>query len=180
MSEADGGEELRGKSLYEVGHFLGPDRLYDTPEALLKECARYFRWVELNPIKSEKAFGGKNGIQKTDMKHLRAMTMEGLCTFIGVSIRSFNDWGRPNSRQYREDLSPVVSRVKQFMREQKLSGAAAGVFNPMIIARDLKLREHNEISGPDGGPIETVNSSMTTMEKSQAFRDMLESSKDQG
>ena len=170
-------EELSNKSLFELGHFLGDDISYETPEKLLEGCAQFFKWAELNPIQSEKAFGGRNGIQKTDVKILRALTIEGLTVFLGISHRTFNDWTRPASNNYRPDLAPVVVRIKQFIREQKFTGAAAGVFNPMIIARDLQLREQTEITGVDGGPIETLNTEMSLEEKAALFRQNIKEEK---
>lgn len=51
-------------------------------------------------------------------------------------------------------FSDICTRVREIIYEQKFTGAAAGLLNPMIIARDLSLRDKSEVSGPNGGPLQ--------------------------
>ncbi|SMP36850.1 terminase small subunit, partial [Shimia sagamensis] len=50
-------------------------------------------------------------------------------------------------RKSRKDLSSVMTRVEQIIRQQKFEGAAAELLNPNIIARDLGLADKKEIGG---------------------------------
>ena len=45
--------------------------------------------------------------------------------------------------------------MEEIIRQQKFEGAAANLLNANIIARDLGLADKAEITGRDGGPIET-------------------------
>ncbi|MDC9826565.1 terminase small subunit, partial [Devosia sp. ZB163] len=44
-------------------------------------------------------------------------------------------------------------RVDEIIRAQKFEGAAAGLLNPNIIARDLGLADKQELTGKGGSPL---------------------------
>jgi len=78
------------------------------------------------------------------------MTLAGLCIFLDISMETWSEW-----RKSRSDLSDVLARVEAIIYQQKFTGAAAEMLNANIIARDLGLSDKNELTGKDGGPIET-------------------------
>jgi hypothetical protein len=82
------------------------------------------------------------------------MTMQGLCLFLDVDEQTIANYG---SKEGYEDYFGIVARIKAVIRDQKFSGAAAGLLNANIIARDLGLAEtsKNEHTGAEGGPIKT-------------------------
>ena len=51
-------------------------------------------------------------------------------------------------------MAGVLNFIDSVIREQKFSGAAAELLNSALIARDLGLADRQEISGPEGGPME--------------------------
>ena len=165
---------LEGKSLWQVAKPTHKARIFKDPAELWKQCVRYFRWVELNGLKEEKLFSASDGLRKGSVNHMRAMTITGLSAFIGVAERTWRGWSNPASAGFHEDLSPIVFRVEQIIREQKFTGAASGMLNPLIIARDLGLPDKYE------DPVENMNpvdSEMILEEKAAAFKAMLENSK---
>jgi hypothetical protein len=72
------------------------------------------------------------------------MTEEGFCLFADIGYTTFCDYSR------KEDFSQVVTRIKQTIRQQKFTGAAAELLNPNIIARDLGLSDKKDHTSSDG------------------------------
>lgn len=83
------------------------------------------------------------------MPKMRAMTIDGLCLFLDIDPQTWANY------KAKEDFFGIVSKVERVIRDQKFTGAAADLLNPNIIARDLGLRDGQEITGPNGGPIPT-------------------------
>jgi hypothetical protein len=73
-----------------------------------------------------------------------------MCLHIGVSHRRWNEW-----RTDRPDLRDVMEWAEDVIWQQKFSGAAAGLLNAAIVARELGLADKSELTGRDGGPIQT-------------------------
>ncbi len=113
-------------------------------------ACEYFEYTRTNPLLEQKIFVVDKTVKKVNVKKMRAMTLDGLHIFLGIS---HDTWA---AYRKRDGLSAVTKRVDAIIRTQKFEGAAAGLLNPNIIARDLGLRDHtgNEHYGPDKGPIE--------------------------
>lgn len=73
---------------------------------------------------------------------MRAMTIDGLCQFLDVTMSTWSEW-----RSSRPDLSEVMMRAESIIRRQKFEGASANILNANIIARDLGLADKQELSG---------------------------------
>lgn len=144
--EADG-RFAPGNRIWEARSSAGPKPKFKTPEALWDACVEYFEWVDANPLHEVIAYQGKAG---ESLPKLRAMTIVGLCLFLDIDETSWRNW-----RASRPDLLPIITRVERVIYSQKFEGAAAGLFVPNIIARDLGLADRQELSGPDGKPIQT-------------------------
>ncbi len=129
----------------------GRDKLFSSAEALWEACCEYFEWVEENPLWETKAFAYQGVVTQENIPKMRAMTIEGLCLFLDIDPSTWYDWRK------QEDFSNVVSRAESVIRSQKFSGAAADLLNANIIARDLGLtdKQSQEVSGPNGGPVQS-------------------------
>lgn len=138
-----------GNRFWEARSSHGRPLEFSTPDDLWEKCVEYFEWVEANPLYEMKAFMFQGTVITQNMPKMRAMTIVGLCNFLGITDRAWRLY------RERENFVPVVTRAEQIMRQQKFEGAAAELLNPNIIARDLGLAEKNEHTGRDGGPIET-------------------------
>jgi hypothetical protein len=83
---------------------------------------------------------------------MRAFTWDGLELYLGVeSLREY--------KTTYKDFSQVITYIGKIISTQKFEGAAAGLLNPNIIARDLGLRDNSDVStnGKDiQSPIWTV------------------------
>lgn len=140
----------KGNQFWKARSSHGRNPIFDTPERLWESCCEYFDWVEQNPLLEDKAFAYQGSVTHEPISKMRAMTIAGLCIFLDISQQA---WGEYRTR---EGFGEVTSRVDSIIRTQKFAGAAADLLNPNIIARDLGLVERNELTGKDGGPIETV------------------------
>lgn len=129
-----------GNRFWEARTKHGRDKLFESPEVLLEACQEYFIWVEDNPLKEEKIFSYQGEQTREDVSKMRAMTISGLCIFLDIGRRTWDDY------QTREDFMPVTTRVEEIIRSQKFSGAAADLLNPNIIARDLGLTDKRDIT----------------------------------
>lgn len=144
------GKFAAGNRIWEARASCGPNPKFATPEDLWAACVEYFNWNEENPLYEAKlvSFQGESTIEQ--LPKMRAMTIAGLCIYIDISHRQWNEW-----KQSRADLVPVIMKAEEIIRRQKFEGAASDFFNSNIIARDLGLADRSELSGPDGGPIKT-------------------------
>lgn len=129
----------------------GANPKYENAEQLWDACSQYFEWVESNPLYKTEAYAFQGVVTQEPVPVMRAMTISGLCLFIGIDQTTWSDY------RAREDLSRVASMADQIIRDQKFAGAAAGLLNANIIARDLGLKDSSstEIMGKDGGPIDS-------------------------
>ncbi len=132
---------------------VGCPPLFQSPEDLWEACCQYFEWAETHPIYESRAFQHKEEVQLKDIPKLRPFSQAGLCRFLNISTQCW--WNYRNARG--PEFHRICSQVEEIIYEQKFNGAAVGLFNPVIISRDLGLRDNVELTGPGGGPIQTVN-----------------------
>ena len=137
-----------------------PCGYYESAEVLWNACQEYFDWVEANPLEEDKLVTFQGKASHEPVKKMRAMTITGLCIFLGITETT---WKRHRAED-PEDVRAVVSRVEAIIRDYKFAGAAADLLNPNIIARDLGLSDKKELAGPEGGPINIKNIEYTIVD----------------
>lgn len=103
---------------------MGAPLKYDTAEALEADCAEYF-------AKRSQVVWNEQPLP---------FTQASLCIFLGITQDTWIRW-----RKDREDLSEVITRVDEIIRDNKLSGAYVGAYNSNIVARDLKLADKQDV-----------------------------------
>jgi len=129
-----------GNRFWEQRTKHGRDKLFSSPEVLLSAAMEYFQWCEDNPL-MEIDYRGKDVIQ-VELPKMRAFTWDGLELFLGIySLRDYK-----TNPDYK-DFSQVITQIGKIIDNQKFTGAAAGLLNANIIARDLGLKEHTDLSG---------------------------------
>lgn len=138
-----------GNQFWKARSSHGRKPIFSSPDELLEACLEYVDWVEANPLYGAElvTFQGQGNL--VNVPKMRAMTQAGLCIFLDIDRKTWAEYAK------REDFSPVTTRVDEIIRTQKFEGASAGFLNPNIIARDLGLADKSELTGKDGGPIET-------------------------
>lgn len=143
----------KGNQFWKLRSKHGRDKLFSSPEILWEEACEYFEWCDENPLKSveQSRKSGKKkqevsdeGIETVDtglieLPLMRAYTWEGLELFLNIdSLREYK-----TNPDYK-DFSQIVTRIGKIIYSQKFTGAAAGLLNSNIIARDLGLADKVE------------------------------------
>ena len=135
----------------------GRDRIFETPEMLWDSCMQYLeatskrKWVK-------KDWVGKDA-EPVNRETDTPFTLTGLYVFLDIDRKTWDLY------RDREDFIPIITRVEQIIYTQKFEGAAVGAFNPNIIARDLGLKDHSDIT-TDG---ESIKPAITTMVDGQVI-----------
>lgn len=150
--DAATGRFLPGNRFWLARSSHGPKPKFSNPDDLWAACCEYFEWVDANPLHEDKLVTFQGAATHEPVAKMRAMTIAGLCLFIDISFQQWTEW-----RKSRSDLIDVISRAEEVIRSQKFAGAAADLLNANIIARDLGLSDKTELTGRDGGPIETTD-----------------------
>jgi len=162
----DAGKFVEGNRFWEQAIYVyrkrGADPKYANADELIEDCAGYFADITENPLYEEKVFNsGEAGISTHDTPKMRAMTLKGLCNYIGIVERTWRLW-----RKKRDDLKPAIAFIEQIIYQQKFEGAAAGLLHHAIIARDLGLADTTKLAGHDGGALK-VEDGWTDLERAR-------------
>jgi len=138
----------QGNQFWKLCRSVGRKPIFASPEQLWEACCEYFEWVEDNPLWEVKAFAFQGEVTLAQIPKMRAMTITGLTRFLDIDFTTWKDYGT------REAFSQVVTQVEQIIYEYKFTGAAAGLLNANIIARELGLRDKHDLehTGKDGAP----------------------------
>lgn len=140
----------KGNEYYKLRSKDGRDKIFETPEDLTEACNEYFQWIQDNPFHEaqlvNKSFIVKKDGQESErvpysiakLPKMRAMSLEGLCNFIDISVKGFKLY------ETRKDFIPVTARVRQIIDAQQFEGAASGFLNHSIIARKLGLVDRQD------------------------------------
>lgn len=131
----------------------GRDALFSDPEKLLQAAEEYFQWVEQNPLKEQKAFG--TGIIMS-MNRMRPYTLGGLCLYLGATKAWWRQFKTSKTFKENDDFSTVVTHIEQIIYTQKFEGAAAGLLNSAIIAKDLGLVDKRELTHEAGESLHDI------------------------
>ena len=141
----------KGNQFWKLRAKHGRDKLFATPELLWEAACEYFEWCEQNPILKQD-FKGKDA----DLVNYELdipFTLTGLCLYLGTNqayFRQFKDSLTVESgkkqTQIQKDFSTVITRIEETIYTQKYNGAAVGIFNANIIARDLGLKEQTDVT----------------------------------
>lgn len=130
----------------------GRDKLFASPELLWNAAEEYFQWCDDNPwMKAEAIKSGDLAGKIMEVPTKRPYTITGLLLYINASQGYWKDFKAAK----HEDYSTVIEEIENVIYTQKFEGAAVGVFNANIIARDLGLKERTDVT-TDDKPIENV------------------------
>lgn len=128
-----------GNQFWKARSTHGRKPIFESDVQLWDACCEYFQWVEDNPLWGSKTVQFQGAPVDLPEAKMRAMTMNGLCLFLDISIQTWADYRK------RQDFIEVVTRAESVIYDQKFSGAAADLLNPNIIARDLGLRDKTDV-----------------------------------
>lgn len=133
-----------GNEFWKLRSKHGKDKLFKT-SALLKEAAyEYFQWCHDNPLYETKAFAYQGEITIATLPKMRAMTLAGLCLYLGCNEAYFRVF-KSQLAEGEEDYNTVISEIETVIYTQKFQGAAADLLNANIISRELGLTDKSEM-----------------------------------
>jgi hypothetical protein len=125
----------KGNRFWEIRCKHGRDKIFKTPESLWEVSCEYFEWVDKHPLHEQKAFHSEGLITKTDVNRMRAMTIYGLCRYLGITRTTWDEYKK------RQGFTDITGQIEAVIREQKFTGAAAGLLNANIISRELGMAD---------------------------------------
>lgn len=129
----------KGNQFWKLRKRSGVPHRYETPEDLWQVACDYFDMLAENPIVVHKAVQHQGEQVDLTETRPRAPTVWGLCAFMGISEKT---WYRnyEGSKVHTE----MAAKIRDVMKSDKIEGAAAGVYNPAIIAKEMGLVEKTE------------------------------------
>lgn len=128
---------------------------FDSPRTLWDKAKEYFNFVDSNPaycveqlkkpLKSE--IEGVPPEMLISIPRMHPYTKQGLCAFCHVDKDYFSDrkLSKENSNPNWHSWKEVFDMIDSIIFDRQYSGAAAGYFNPSIVARGLGLADKKEI-----------------------------------
>ena len=117
----------------------GRDRVIKEPETLAKAADEYFQFCIENPI-IVVDYKGKDA-KRVEMQIPKVFQKNELARFCHLSEwRSINDL-----KSVSTDFLQVVTHIEGCIADQKFQYGIANIFNSNIVARDLGLRDKQEI-----------------------------------
>ena len=161
--EANNKQDKRiGNQFYLNRKKNGPNKKYEDPNDLLSAACEYFDFVDQNPwTKYEAIKSGEMAGQLIQIPTQRPYTLQGLCLFLGVNVAYIHDLEKSlegKDDEMSKQYSQILTRIRETIYNQKFEGASVGAFNPMIMSRDLNLRENIDIE--HSGEQQTINISL--------------------
>lgn len=142
-SKAKEGDRRLGNQFWRLRSKHGRDKLFETPELLWEAACEYFNWCQNNPLQEQKAFAFQGVITKTSLTKMRAMTMSQLCFYLNCNEAYFRNF-KLQLPEGETGFNAVIRDIEQVVYNQKFQGAAAGLLDANIIARDLGLKDKSE------------------------------------
>ena len=72
------------------------------------------------------------------------LTIVSWCNFLGIARSTWYAWKDENATNYREDLSDIITRVEECIKDQMITGAVTGAYKENIVARITGLADKQE------------------------------------
>jgi hypothetical protein len=124
---------------------VGRTRAFETPDDLRESCLAYLAWADANPLYEEKHFCAQGQILTAEIKKPRAVTITGLCLYLGIHRHTWQNY------RISEEFDLVCDEIEDRMKQYKFENAVAGLMNPTLIARDLGLVDKQEVKHSSDG-----------------------------
>lgn len=127
----------KGNQFWKLRSKHGRDKIFSSPQVFLEACYEYFEATDKRKwYKTE--FHGKDA-NECHVPNETPYTITGLYIFLDISKETWYDYKK------RKDFVDVITHVENIIYTQKFEGATVGAFNANIIARDLGLKDNQEI-----------------------------------
>ncbi|SKA29922.1 DNA-packaging protein gp3 [Chitinophaga eiseniae] len=127
-----------GNQFWKLRSKHGRDLIFSSPELLWEAATEYFEWCDDHPWEKHD-FVGKDA-EEVYRKVPRPYTIKALCLYLECDDELLDNY------QEKEGFSEIVTRIRNIIYTQKYEGAAVGLFNASVIARDLGLVEKSDLT----------------------------------
>lgn len=158
------GQFTSGNRFWEARSSHGRNPKFESADDLEGAIREYFEWNECNPLYEAKLVSYQGQSKVEEIPKLRAMTIAGMCMFIGVTPVTWFEW-----KQSRSDFSNVITWAEETIYRQKFEGASADLLNPNIIARELGLADKSDHTSSDGSMTPRIDVSKIPSEALEAL-----------
>ena len=112
----------------------GRDAIFSTPEILESACEEYFKATDERNDWDGQNWVGKAG-EEVVVKKKVPYSLKGLCVFLGVSSRYFNEFKNTDTFKNNKDFIEVYTRVEDIIQTQQIDGSMMGYYNASLTAR---------------------------------------------
>lgn len=148
----------------------GRPKHFESAQQLLDEVMEYFDWLENNPLELDNIVSDNGSALRMEKRKQRAPTIQGMCLFLGISTRSWEDLRKNDD----EDIRMLHQSIHELIRERKFVYGAANELNARIIAMDLGLSSSVKVEGGDAPIRVQVEPGMDPKQAAQAYAATLE------
>lgn len=127
-----------GNQFWKLRSTHGRDLIFSSPQILWQACIEFFEaWDQRVWVKKD--WVGKDAIP-VDRETRAPYTLTGMFTFLDIDRKTWDLY------RNREEFIPIISRVEQIIFTQKIEGAAVGAYNANIVARELGLKDNQDVT----------------------------------
>lgn len=151
-----------GNSFWKSRSKHGRDKLFSTPEELLKAASDYFEYCDKTPWVQKKEVLTEKGVIVTETPTQKPYSLGGFRHYVGAS----ESWLREFKKVCSNDFLRVIEEIENFIATQQWEGASVGAFNANIIARTLGLSDKTQTDITTNGKDITPPSWMTNEKQS--------------
>ena len=149
----------KGNNFWKLRSKHGRDKIIESPEVMLDAIYEFLELKSEETIEKPEAIkSGDNAGTQFDLKFKDYPTLSELAHFLG--FKTLKTW---YNYKNDKDFLQVITHAEEIFSTWKLKGAAIGVYNHSIVARDLGLADKKELTGKDGGAIEVVELDATEL-----------------
>lgn len=103
----------------------------------------YFEWLDNNRLELDNIVSDTGSPVRMNRYKQRAPTIGGMCLFLGISLRKWEDYKRDDD----ELIRAVHGAVTELIRERKFAYGVVNEFNARIISMDLGLTSKVALEG---------------------------------
>lgn len=112
-----------------------------TAKDLVERAKEYFAWSESNPIMRPES--NKSNGTTFVVEIPRAFNIPALCLHCGITVPYLKEISK---NQANVEYFLVAQWILQVIYAQKFEMAMAGVFNPVLAAKDLKIGDQDSLA----------------------------------
>lgn len=136
----------KGNSYWKQRLSHGRKHKIKTPAQLLDGAYDYLKYLEENPFQMPTPVAYKGEAYNHEVPKMRAPTLQGLWVHLGIGRQAWYDM------KDRDGFAEVCAHIEDTFFDLKFQGAASGLLNHAIIARDLGLVDKQDVTS-DGQPL---------------------------